>query len=1418
MPSKPHFLRILLLTAAVFLLPLFSACAQATLAYSQPTVVPTGTWPQNIQSASFINGKAPGFAYLGYQPATQAAAPFSILLNDGKGNFTASAFPHVAFSNINKGYALGDTRATGNIDLVHFISGTQVQTVLGAGNGTFTSTLSSPALSTVGLQTPVWTYAALGKLTTSSTAPTFFAEDTANKTLSVIRNDSGSFSTVISTLPLTDGTGPFLVADLNGDNILDILVLSDNHVATPFYGRGDGTFRSAFNFTLPNGVYSMQLADIDGNGRPELFLSDSNGALFFFQNTAAYGLLSTAIPAIGAGNGLTGNGGHLIAAGDLNGDGIPDLITETPIGIGVLLGQRPVTGRTGQMTVALKGIYNGGPGRSSAILADFNGDGVLDLALDSPEGIAILYGNGDGTFFTSPAFSAGQPALDLSLGSFTSSGRLDAVVATGIPQVQFLTGDGAGNFAATASPSPVGAAQTNARRTVFPHLYTGDFDGDSRLDVAITLDGQPPLPPSSDTSPVPDGTTIHFGNGDGTFSAPVQAAPMANSSHYGHSAVGDFNGDGIPDLANFDVSFYATYLGGRVARAGTMPQSVFYADTANDSINVDEDACDLVATGFLNPGSTKHDILMQDDSEFFVYQNNGDNTFSPAANYQTPALLAPAGYVSVNASTSHFPSTGIFPTALKLVDLDGDGYGDAMMLYHNLASDPAHPDPATPNSLYIYWGQGNRNFVSTPTVLTLGRNYYELAMADIDGDGKPDLVLSDGNLVAVLYNLGNRTFGKEQHFLAGQGINLVATGDVNHDGAQDLVVANGGPVLANPVVNGGALPYTYELNTGGITVLLNSIKPHAVTGNLYATPEPSLYGQDFTITGVITQPSGAAAPTGTVAFSVDGASVGTGTANNQATVLLTSPNYKRGTHQLTATYSGDSLYSSINLSGTHVVKGLPSVTTITNLVTPIYYGQEIGYTNGIDAVVAAAPVTIPPPNGVSTDGGFLYIYLDGQLVCSLVQGGVNTTGGPQRCNDANFLGFGAGKHTMVASYQGNDYFEPSDSITYTVVILPDPTVTTLSTALTPSRYGTGLQFTAIVTAPYAVPTGTVQFLEGTTLLGTSAVGPTGTNYAAIATFTTTTLAAGTHSIVASYIPTPIPNQDPPRNFDPSSSGPLAQVIQATSGTVLTSSLNPSTFGQSVTFTAAVALGGTTAVATGTITFTDGTTTLGTVTLNAQGVATYTTSTLAVGQHPITATFTPADPSTALSSASLIQIVIAATTANGNDFTLKVTPSDMSVGVGNTGTVVVTVTPGLNFKEPVTLSCSDLPWEATCTFVTVTIPSGGGSTQLGIHPEAPHNCSDSNQYFVAGTTGRFALALAALAALLFGLRRRRILPALFAFLLCLLPALAGCGLGGHCTDLGTRPGTYTITVNGKSTGTLGITHSQSVHMKAFLDGE
>src|SRR5580698_10422484 len=225
----------------------------------------------------------------------------------------------------------------------------------------------------------------------------------------------------------------------------------------------------------------------------------------------------------------------------------------------------------------------------------------------------------------------------------------------------------------------------------------------------------------------------------------------------------------------------------------------------------------------------------------------------------------------------------------------------------------------------------------------------------------------------------------------------------------------------------------------------------------------------------------------------------------------------------------------------------------------------------------------------------------------------------------------------------------------------NPTVA-IASSLNPAATGQSVTFTDTVT-PSA--TGTASFSDGSTVLASGVAVTNGQ-----ATFTTSTLAVGSHTISTTFTPT---------SGTPSTATLTQSVTTPTSSssTSVTSSLNPSTFGQSVTFTATVNSSG--ATPTGTVTFTDGATTLASGVAVASGKATFTTTSLAVATHTISAAFTGTG-GFSNSSGSVSQSVQGATTttvtssANPSTSGQSITLTATIAGVGGstpTGTVKFT---------------------------------------------------------------------------------------------------------------------------------------------------
>ncbi len=203
-----------------------------------------------------------------------------------------------------------------------------------------------------------------------------------------------------------------------------------------------------------------------------------------------------------------------------------------------------------------------------------------------------------------------------------------------------------------------------------------------------------------------------------------------------------------------------------------------------------------------------------------------------------------------------------------------------------------------------------------------------------------------------------------------------------------------------------------------------------------------------------------------------------------------------------------------------------------------------------------------------------------------------------------------GLHSLTAAYSGDTGHFASTSTPPTPETVNEATATTLTSSANPSSVGASVTFTAVVTASNGgglVPDGTVNFLDSGTQIGTATLNASG-----VATFSTTALTNGQHTITAVY------GGDATRYILGSTSGALTQGVQAPSTTAVTSSQNPSAYGVAVTFTATVTPGGS-VTPTGTVNFFDGAAEIGSAQLSGSiAIAAYTTSALAAGQHSITA--------------------------------------------------------------------------------------------------------------------------------------------------------------------------------------------------------
>jgi len=452
---------------------------------------------------------------------------------------------------------------------------------------------------------------------------------------------------------------------------------------------------------------------------------------------------------------------------------------------------------------------------------------------------------------------------------------------------------------------------------------------------------------------------------------------------------------------------------------------------------------------------------------------------------------------------------------------------------------------------------------------------------------------------------------------------------------------------------------TYAASTSA--ALTQTVNQAATTSTVTSSLNPSAYSQTVTFTATLS-PSSA---TGTVQFFDGNISLGTAAVSGGSASISASA-LSVGSHSITATYSGDSNFTgSTSAAFTQIVNQAATTTTVSSSPNPSTYGQNVTFTATVSPLSATGTVQ----------------FFDG----STSLGSATLTGGSASVSTASLS---VGSHSITATYSGDSNFTGGTSAVFTQNVNQPGTTTTVTSSLNPSTYGQNVTFTATV-APSSA-TGTVQFFDGSMSLGSATL--TGGS----ASVSTSSLSAGSHSITA------IHSGD--SNFSGSTSAALTQIVnQVATTTTVTSSLNPSTYGQNVTFTATVSPSS----ATGTVQFFDGSTSLGSATLSG-GSASVSTSSLSPGSHSMTATYRGDSNFSTSTSVVLIQEV------NGPPgFTLSATPSSLLAPQGSTVTSTITVTPSGGFTADVALSVTGVLPQSAATLDPNPVPGGSGTSALTI---------------------------------------------------------------------------------------------------------
>jgi hypothetical protein len=404
-------------------------------------------------------------------------------------------------------------------------------------------------------------------VSTSQLSATISASDInspATAAISVVNPLTGGGRSNVVFLPISTSTvsvgtnetditvGPYGISlqegDFNNDGKPDLAILSQcgdaacatNGLVTILLGKGDGTFTVAPTVATGFWATAMVIGDFNGDGKLDLAVASGN-------STATLSIfMGNGDGTFTAGSTLTGTSGdsNFMAVGDFNGDGVLDLAVDrdcfSPTGCNgnpsILLGNGDGTFRYASSAPAGALV--------TMSVGDVNGDGKLDLVIDAGTGILILLGNGDGTFSAGASLDQGLNDRVAVLADFNGDGKLDMadfVRCTATPcvsgEASILSGNGDGTFTNTS---------TVASGPFTWYGLVGDFNGDGKIDLVG-------ISSCTEASCNNGEATFELGNADGTFSRTSSFPAGPDVTEPLPAVVADFNGDGRLDLATLSL-------------------------------------------------------------------------------------------------------------------------------------------------------------------------------------------------------------------------------------------------------------------------------------------------------------------------------------------------------------------------------------------------------------------------------------------------------------------------------------------------------------------------------------------------------------------------------------------------------------------------------------------------------------------------------------------------------------------------------------------------------------------------------------------------------------------------------------------------------------------------------------------------
>lgn len=706
---------------------------------------------------------------------------------------------------------------------------------------------------------------------------------------------------------------------------------------------------------------------------------------------------------------------------------------------------------------------------------------------------------------------------------------------------------------------------------------------------------------------------------------------------------------------------------------------------------------------------------------------------------------------------------------------------------------------------------------------------------------------------------------------SGQSVTLTATlspfsaGSSSTNG-ETVTFASGGASIGTAMLTGGVATLTTSslaagtdsvtasfagdstfsaANATSIQITVNTPSKTTTALALSASPTSATTGQSIVFTATLSpSTSGSNTTNGeTITFSNGGTAIGTAILTG-GVATLTTTTLPAGTDGITASYPGDTNFTTSTSPSVQVVVSAPSKTTTALALAAVpssgTYGQSVSLTATLSPFSSGSNTTngetVTFSNGGTAIGTAMFTSGVATLTTTTLPVGTDSLTAVY-AGDTNFTGsnaalsFTVSKATatvtlgsLTATYNGSAHavtatttpaglsigFTYNGSATAPIAAGSYPVVATISD---PNYTGTATGTLVISKASATVTLGGLSAtFDGTAHAVTTTTVPAGLSVSVTYNGSATApSAAGSYAVAATIT-------DP--NYTRSATGTLVIATPLlASSTTLASSASSVPAGTSFTLTATVK--GSSGTPTGAVTFLNGSTSLGTGTLNGSGVATLTTSLSAVGTDSITAQY-GGDGTFSASTSSAVSVTVVAV-----GISATASPNPLTIKSGSSGTLTITLTPTGGYTGAVSFSCGTLPAHVSCTFAptsvaitsstitaTDTLTINTAATSASAMHSAPHLFGQGSRIYSAMTFGLPGSLLA-----LFGLKRRKQYPVLRRLLMlalfCLatvgIGALSGCGTSGDQNSTTGIPGSYTVPV----TLTLSAGTSQIVNATVII---